>query len=578
MDYRQHLEVETPEHVILDYEIAGVGSRTLAAVADWLLIVSIGVVGSLTLGAWREISGWVFALQLVLLFTVVWGYFTLFEGLRRGQTPGKRWMGIRVIRDTGHAISLSDAAARSLLLPVDLLCVVGVFLIAIHPRAKRLGDLVAGTVVVRDHPVATESVGAEQRAARPAPDEAGLGAPLLSDAEFRVLREFTHRAPELPPAVRDRLGAELAARLADRFPQRPAGTLEFLHRLHEDERARREGKFGARTTSTTGGSVVERLVARKSARWSEFQELAGRAAREGIDALSAQQLPDFAARYREVAADLARARTYGADPKTRTRLERLVAAGHNALYREERQTWRRIWRFLVWECPAAVVTSWRYVTLAFACFMLPAIAGFALLRDRPGLAPELLPDVMIERAEAGSARQAAGKGYVETRAEERPLVASYIITNNVRVAFNCFAGGILLGVGSLVLLGYNGLSLGAISGHFANVGLLDYLWTFVIGHGVLELFAIWVSGAAGFLLGRAVIAPGELPRQDALVLAGRTAIRLLGAVVVLLLVAGVIEGFISSSDWSLPQRLVVSGGSVLFLALYLTNGRLARPA
>jgi uncharacterized membrane protein SpoIIM required for sporulation/uncharacterized RDD family membrane protein YckC len=570
-DYRQHLEVETPEHVILDYEVAGIGSRALAAFADWMLLATAAFVLVLSLGFWRGISSWVFALQLLLFYALVWGYFTCFEGLRRGQTPGKRALGIRVIRDTGHAVTFADAAARNLLLPVDLFCMLGVFLIAIHPRAKRLGDLVAGTVVVRDQPAAA-AVTAEQRAAAGAPDDASLGAPLLSDAEFRLLREWSHRAPELPANVRDRLARDFVARVAARFPERPADDLGFLDRLHREERARRQGRFGARAATASSGSVAERLVARKSSRWNEFQRLAERVAHAGLDALSAPELPDFAARYREVAADLARARTYGADPLVRARLERLVAAGHNALYREERHTWRRIWRFIARECPAAILDSWRYVGLACLTFMLPAVAGFLLLRERPALAPELLPDVMIERAEAGAARQAAGKGYVETAAGERPLEASTIIANNVRVAFNCFAGGIFFGVGSLVLLAFNGLMLGAFSGHFANVGLLPYLWTFVLGHGLLELFSIWVAGAAGFLLGRALIAPGELPRRDALVLAGRTAMRMLGAVVVLLGIAGTIEGFVSSSEWPLLQRALVSGGSLVLLVLYLLNG------
>jgi uncharacterized membrane protein SpoIIM required for sporulation/uncharacterized RDD family membrane protein YckC len=573
LDYRQHLEVETPEHVVLDFEVAGVGSRTLAALADWMIVGVLALVAILTLSFWREISTWVFALQLLLLYGIVWGYFSCFEGLRRGQTPGKRWMGIRVIRDTGHAVTFADAAARSLLLPVDLFCMLGLFLIAIHPRAKRLGDLVAGTVVVRDQPPAAASVTAEQRA--PA-DEVALGPPLLSDAEFRLLREWSHRAAELPPPVRDRLARDLVSRIGERFPERDASDLVFLSRLLQEERARRQGKFGARA-ATQGGSVAERLVARKGSRWSEFQQLAERVAHRGLDSLSALELPDFAARYREVAADLARARTYGADPLVRARLERLVAAGHNALYREERHTWRRIWRFVARECPAAILASWRYVTLAFLTFMLPAVAGFLLLRERPGLAAELLPDVIIERAEAGAARQSAGKGYVETVTRERPLVASSIIANNVRVAFNCFAGGIFFGIGSLILLAFNGLELGAVSGHFANVGLLSYLWAFVIGHGVLELFAIWVAGAAGFQLGRALIAPGELPRRDALVLAGRNAMRLIGAVIVLLVVAGAIEGFVSSSEWPLAQRLVVSSGSLLFLILYLLNGATVGP-
>lgn len=577
VDYRQHLEVETPEHVVLDYEIAGAGSRTLAAAADWLVIGVLAMGATLAMGLWkRGGSTWLTAILVLVVYAIVWGYFTCFEGLRNGQTPGKRALGIRVIRDTGHAVTFSDAAARNLLLPLDLFGMLGLFLIAIHPRAKRLGDMVAGTVVVRDQPVQVRSMPAP--AASASLDTAGEGTPELSDDEFRLLREFVSRAQALPPEVRARLARGMVARLAERYPDRPASDLQFLDRLHTDELARRRGRFGARSAGPgrRAGGVVERLVARKSARWSEFQGMAERVAKQDLDVLTAEELPDFARRYREVAADLARVRTYGADPSVRTRLERLVAAGHGALYRQERHTWARMWSFIARECPVAIIESRRYVLLAFLTFILPAAGGYALLRDRPELAPELLPDVMLERAEAGVARSAGGKGYVEIEAGGRPLIASSIIANNIRVAFTCFAGGIVFGVGSLILLAFNGLSIGATSGHFANVGLLGYLWTFIIGHGVLELFAIWVSGAAGFMLGRSLIAPGDLPRRDAIVLAGRQAMRLIGAVVVMLLVAGLIEGFVSAGTFPVSVRVAVSSFSVLFLVLYLFNGARAR--
>jgi uncharacterized membrane protein SpoIIM required for sporulation len=89
---------------------------------------------------------------------------------------------------------------------------------------------------------------------------------------------------------------------------------------------------------------------------------------------------------------------------------------------------------------------------------------------------------------------------------------------------------------------------------------------------VLELFAIWVAGAAGFLLGRAFIAPGDLPRAEALTLAGRLALRMIGVVVVLLVVAGLIEGFVSASSEPLGYRLAVSAASLVLLVAYLGNG------
>lgn len=579
-DFRQHLEIETPEHVVIDYEIAGLGSRGLAAIIDTLIVLALMTANLLVamklystfkvvVGAWIPLAQ----------FVVVWGYFTLFEGFRDGQTPGKKWMGLRVIRDTGHPITVREAGARNLLRIVDLLpppYLLGILFIAFHSKGKRIGDLVAGTVVVRDRPVDAPVAQAEGEG-----DAVATGAPQLSDEDFRILREFVGRAPQLPPAVRTRLATQLAARIADRYPTRDPDHVAFVTAAWRDESARRRGRFAARTLqrSTAGGeaprgasAVMERLVARKGARWDAFGSMAGRATSQGLDTLSADELPDFAARYREVAADLARARTYGADARVRLRLERLVAAGHNLLYRDDRKTWHRMWRFVAVECPAAVVSAWRIVLIAFVAFTLPALGGYAALRERPALAEEVLPSVMLERAEEGKREVAAGRGYAQAQADSRAGIASYIMTNNMRVAFACFAGGVVLGVGSLVSLAFNGLLLGAISAHFQNVGLLTYLWTFVAGHGVLELFAIWCAGAAGFLLGLAIVRPGPYSRRDALVLNARIAMRLVGTSIVLLLVAGTIEGFLSTSGAAPWIKVTVSVASAALLALYLANG------
>jgi uncharacterized membrane protein SpoIIM required for sporulation/uncharacterized RDD family membrane protein YckC len=574
-DYRQHLEIETPEHVVLDLEIAGIGSRALAAVLDMLILLA-GALALITclgiLASYGITMGRLGNAVLVLAGFLVWnGYFILFEGMRRGQTPGKRIAGIRVVMDTGHAVTFGAAAARNLLRVADFLpppYLIGVVLVAFHPRAKRLGDMVAGTVVSRDRP---HESGSPSGAAA---EEPPPSIPELDDQEFRLLAQFAGRQSDLAPATRARLAAGLAARLSTH--PAPAGQSDLAHllALHAAELVRRQGGLSARGAAGAG----TRFAAQKRPRWDQFERLAERAARQGLDSFASHELPDFAARYREVAADLARARTYRADPATQARLERLAAAGHNALYRDERSTWRRLWVVLARECPAAVIEARRYVLVAFLTFIVPAAAGFMVLHEQPALAGELLPDVMLRRAEAGAARKAAGRGYVDAPAEDRPLMASGIITHNVRVAIACFAGGIFLGVGSLVLLAYNGLAIGAFAGHFANLGLLDYLLTFILGHGALELFAIWVAGAAGFLLGRSVVAPGRLSRADALVLSGRLAVRMLGATALLLVVAGLIEGFVSAGGFGLGVRLAASATSLGLLAAYLLNGIRSRAA
>ena len=571
-DYRRRLAVETPEHVVLELEIAGVGSRALAAVVDAVIIgtslLALVVLLLLTSRYVVPIGSAGDAVLGVALFLAIFGYYTLFEGLGGGRTPGKRVVGLRVVRDTGHAIGFGEAAVRNIVRLADALpppYLLGAVLVAVHPRGKRLGDLAAGTVVVRDKP-------AEQRAetrAQPETTEPALAAPELTDDEWRVLARWAERSDTLDPVVQARVAASLAARFASRYPHRPADDADFLTDLHAAEQTRRRGALAGRAGGSAAG---ERFAARKEERWTEFERLLHRVAQHGLDALAADELPDFAARYREIAADLARARTYGAGPEVIARLDRAAAAGHNALYRDERRSVTRIWRVLAWECPAAVVLARRYVLLAFLVFTLPAVAGYTLLRERPETAASLLPDVMLRRAEAGVSRRAEGARYIELPLGERPALVSRLVTNNVRVAFACFAGGIFLGVGALAVLAFNGFAIGAAAGHFANAGLLGYLLEFIVGHGVLELFAIWVAGAAGFMLGKALVAPGDLSRADALAVTGRTAIRMVGTTVVLLVIAGLIEGLLSAGAQDVETRVTVSVVSALFLAAYLANG------
>jgi len=143
----------------------------------------------------------------------------------------------------------------------------------------------------------------------------------------------------------------------------------------------------------------------------------------------------------------------------------------------------------------------------------------------------------------------------------------------VQVAFLGFAFGITAGIGTVLLLVFNGLHFGAVLGLFANYGLAGWLLTFVAGHGVLELSAIFIAGGAGLLVARALLAPGDLTRRDALVLAGRQAVRLVGASVLLLGLAGTIEGLLSASDAPAPFKFATSGATVVLLILYLASGR-----
>ncbi len=547
LDLRQHHGVETPEHVEVRFELAGVGSRMAAGLLDLLFLflglmllwIGGGVIVGGVLSRQGMLQGWFAAVMVLLMFSGVWGYFTLFEALNGGRTPGKQLLGIRVVMDTGRSITPPAALIRNLVRLLDCYfpipfapALVTMFL---HPSNKRPGDLAAGTIVVRDRP--TDWVlGAATESESPA-DPIETGPPELSEDEFRLLDRFLARLSELNPDVQIRMTADLVRRFETRIPRRSADPQGYLVTVFAEEQRKRRSRFAPRAQAGAAGRITvpaERFVEKKRQGWESFRVTAVRMERSGVGALEPGEIPAFAAQYREVAADLARARTYQVDPRVITYLERVVTAGHNALYRARGKQRTPLPHYILRDFPAAVVQSWQYVLLAFLLFAIPAAVGYRMIRDRPALAEEIVSPVMVARAEEAAENQVEGRGYAQASKEDRPVWAALIMSNNINVSFGTFVGGLTGGLLTAWLLFVNGMMLGLVIGLFQNYHALNYLMTFVAGHGVLELTAIFISAGAGFRLAKALIAPGDRTRRDALVLEGRIAARMIGAVVTLL--------------------------------------------
>jgi uncharacterized membrane protein SpoIIM required for sporulation len=312
--------------------------------------------------------------------------------------------------------------------------------------------------------------------------------------------------------------------------------------------------------------------------WQAFRTRALAIERSGLGNCSGAEVIAFATAYREIAADLARARTYGADGRLLDWLGRAVTAGHNVLYGARRRTVPPLDGLVFDVLPGSVWAARRYVLLAFLLFAAPAVGGYTLLRARPALAPDVLPVTILERADARVEAGQGGPGYAETPSPYLPLVATSIIANNVQVAFGAFAMGVTAGVGTVFILVFNGLFFGSILGYFSARGIAPWLLTFVAGHGVLELTAIFIAGGAGLVLARAIVAPGDLARADALALRGRLALRMVGAATGLLLLAGAIEGLLSASDATPVYKVGVSLLSAVLLGLLAVSARRAATA
>jgi uncharacterized RDD family membrane protein YckC len=219
------LVIDTPEQIALELPLAGIGSRSLAIVVDTLLQVLLyGLLGLLAVGlaavtgrrasaaAVGALGAFAPAVLLLLAFCVYWGYFALFEALWKGQTPGKRIAGIRVIKDSGRPIDAFEAIGRNLMRAVDGLpgmYAVGIVSMFVSPQNRRLGDYVAGTVVVHDHDAEVRPYLEKRRvAADPLP-----GAATITADELVLIETYLQRRYDYGFEARTRAAETIAERI-----------------------------------------------------------------------------------------------------------------------------------------------------------------------------------------------------------------------------------------------------------------------------------------------------------------------------------------------------------------------------
>jgi uncharacterized RDD family membrane protein YckC len=220
--------VLTPERVSLEYGIAGIGSRGGATMLDTLIqcvalfvvaAAGLGAAGAMSLATGRFTTVILLAVTALGLFAIATGYFMLFEILWNGQTPGKRALGLRVIRESGYPIRPVDSVIRNLVRVVDWLPLfygLGVLLMLFNGRSKRLGDFAAGTIVVREG--TRRALSSLAPAPEPAMDMADAPVALaLSPADATLVRDFLVRRTSMHPSARADLARRLATALAHRY-------------------------------------------------------------------------------------------------------------------------------------------------------------------------------------------------------------------------------------------------------------------------------------------------------------------------------------------------------------------------
>jgi uncharacterized membrane protein SpoIIM required for sporulation len=262
--------------------------------------------------------------------------------------------------------------------------------------------------------------------------------------------------------------------------------------------------------------------------------------------------------YRRLCQHLALARDRAYSPELVDRLNHLALRGHRLLYGARSHRRSRIARFFFDDFPGRVRADWPLVTAAALLFFGPMIAIGAALQAYPDFVYYLLSPRAIARMQ--EMYDPANPRLGMRAADTDVMMFAYYIWNNVRIGFQCFATGLLFGVGTVFYLLSNGIQIGAVAGHLTQTGFGTTFWSFVSGHSAMELTAIAISGAAGLKLGAALIAPGNMSRRAALVAASREAIRLVYGAATMFLLAAFIEAFWSPLTIFPPATKYAVGG------------------
>ena len=298
------------------------------------------------------------------------------------------------------------------------------------------------------------------------------------------------------------------------------------------------------------------FIEKKQPAWNELEALLNRPRKA-----NAGQLNRLGYLYRRVTSDLAVARRDFPQDRCVSYLNELASRAHATVYQTSPFKRGTLRQFFLFGFPTIFRENLSFIGASFLMFAVAFAAAYWIGLTNAELAEKLIPERYVSHI-----KKLEDGAWNDTSAEMRNLFASFVMTNNIKVAFFAFAWGIMFMVGTAYILVFNGIHIGAIAGLCHANGVSLALWSFVSPHGYIELTTIFIAGGAGLKLGYALIAPSHFTRKRALTDAAKVAIKMLGGCVALLVVAGTIEGFVSPSE--LPNAVKIGFGAVTGILLF----------
>jgi len=304
--------------------------------------------------------------------------------------------------------------------------------------------------------------------------------------------------------------------------------------------------------------TIDSYVLEHTEEWLRLEELVELAQRRRRK-LSGEELDEFLFRYQRVSAHLSHVRSTFQDPVVTARLTRIVAGARAAIYGHQAKSSGAIRTFFSATFPAAVWTARRFIFVSALAFFVPAILVGVWLANSPAA---------IEASGPEALRQAYIEEDFEAYYSSSPAAefSTEVLVNNIQVSFLAFVAGIAWGVPTLLVLIFNGANIGVPAGLFHDAGQASRFWGLILPHGLLEITAILVAGGAGLRMGWSLIVPGDKTRVASLVAEVQRSVSIIMGLVIVFIIAGLIEGFVTPSPLETWAR--VSIGVAAFVAFW----------
>ncbi len=310
--------------------------------------------------------------------------------------------------------------------------------------------------------------------------------------------------------------------------------------------------------------MADNFIEKRKGNWKRLEELIDQTQTfRGLRKLTRDEVRELGRIYRRTASDLAIARVESRDQRLVSYLNNLVIRAHGMIYRTEKSRPRAILDFFLKDYPLIFRQTSRYTLATFLIFMAISLCSFiATWRN----------DDFADFAYVGPVTVQMIKNHHswwEVLNKEAPVGSASIMANNIWISLKTFAMSIIPVAGTVDVLMPSALMFGSINALILKYKMSLKLWSFMIGHGVPEFLAIFISGGAGLMIGMAVLIPGERTRREALVERGSQAIKLMAGAIPLLVIAGLIEGFISPLQIHYGYKFGVAAAMAVALTAYL---------